>query len=99
MRQEVTALKEALEARKVIERAKGIVMNKLHIAEDDAYRILQKYSRDQNLKLKEVAQSVVAANGLFSSNVFADRPGKPACPSAKTMGGRTNTPYRQECSQ
>jgi response regulator NasT len=66
LRQEVGLLKEALEARKLIERAKGIIMSKLQIGENDAYGILQKYSRDRNLKLRDVAQNIVAANDLFS---------------------------------
>ena len=67
LRQEVVGLKEALEARKLIERAKGILMTKLGIREADAYGILQKYSRDRNRKLKDVAQNIVAANAVGTS--------------------------------
>lgn len=52
-------LKLALAERKVVERAKGILMKAQGISEDEAYRLLQKMARDQNKKLIEIAQAVV----------------------------------------
>jgi len=61
LRGEVTDLKEALEARKTVERAKGIMMRRFQIPEDEAYRRLQKLSRDRRQPLKETANQVIAA--------------------------------------
>lgn len=58
---EVSDLKEALEARKLVERAKGIFMRRFELAEDEAYSRLQKMSRDHRQSLKETARQVIAA--------------------------------------
>jgi two-component system, response regulator PdtaR len=63
---EVSDLKEALEARKVVERAKGILMRRFAMSEEDAYRRLQKMSRDRRQALRETAQQVIAAAELLS---------------------------------
>ncbi len=62
LQKEVEDLKEALETRKLVERAKGILMKKCNIPEDEAFRLLQKYSQDENIKLREVAQSIIRAS-------------------------------------
>lgn len=61
LRGEITDLKEALEARKVVERAKGIMMRRFQVPEDEAYRRLQKLSRDRRQPLKDTAAQVIAA--------------------------------------
>jgi two-component system, response regulator PdtaR len=65
LRGEITDLKEALEARKVVERAKGILMRRFQVAEDEAYRRLQKLSRDRRQPLKDTASQVIAAADLL----------------------------------
>ena len=65
LRGELSTLKDALEARKVVERAKGILMRRFQIAEDEAYQRLQKMSRDRRLPLKDTAQQVIAAAELL----------------------------------
>jgi response regulator NasT len=65
LRKEVTDLKEALEARKAVERAKGILMKRFAIAEDEAYRRLQKMSRDRRQALKDTAAQVIDAAELL----------------------------------
>ncbi len=65
LRQEVADLREALEARKVIERAKGILMRRLNLTEEEAFRRLQRQSQDTNRKLAEVAQAIVLADQLL----------------------------------
>jgi len=65
LRGELSDLKEALEARKLVERAKGIFMRRFQLAEDEAYRRLQKLSRDRRQSLKETAQQVIAAVELL----------------------------------
>jgi response regulator NasT len=63
---EVSGLKEALEARKVVERAKGILMRRFRMPEDEAYRRLQKMSRDRRQSLRDTAQQVIAAAEILS---------------------------------
>jgi len=65
LQSEAATLRQALEDRKLIERAKGIVMKRLHIDEEDAFRRLRKVASDHNQKLVEVAQRVNAADDVF----------------------------------
>lgn len=65
LRGELTDLKQALEARKLVERAKGILMRRFQLAEDEAYQRLQKLSRDRRQSLKETAQQLIAAVELL----------------------------------
>jgi response regulator NasT len=65
LRGELSDLKQALEARKLVERAKGIFMRRFQLAEDEAYQRLQKLSRDRRQSLKETAQQVIAAVELL----------------------------------
>jgi two-component system, response regulator PdtaR len=65
LRREVSDLREALETRKLIERAKGILMRRLNLSEDEAFRRLQKQSQDSNRKLAEVAEAIVMADRLL----------------------------------
>jgi response regulator NasT len=62
---EAASLRQALEDRKVIERAKGIVMKRLKVDEEDAFRRLRKMAGDHNRKLIEVATQVVTADEPF----------------------------------
>jgi response regulator NasT len=64
-RQEAADLKQALEDRKVIERAKGIVMRRAGLDEGEAYRRLRKVASDGNRKLVEVARAVLRAEEVF----------------------------------
>ncbi len=66
LRQEVDALHESLEARKLIERAKGILMQRLNISEHDAYERLRHRAREKRVKLKDVAQTIIDAEALLS---------------------------------
>jgi AmiR/NasT family two-component response regulator len=65
LQREVTDLREALESRKVVERAKGILMRRLDLSEDEAFRRLQKQSQDTNRKLAEVAQALITADQML----------------------------------
>ena len=53
-------LKGALEARKLIERAKGILMRDMKVGEQEAYRWLKRTSSHHNQKLAEIARRIVA---------------------------------------
>jgi len=59
----VTRLKEQLEARKVIDQAKGLLMSKEGLNEAQAYRHLQKISMDKNKPMKEVAEAIILMLG------------------------------------
>ncbi len=65
LRQEVDDLRQALETRKLVERAKGILMRRLHLTEEEAFRRLQKRSQDENRKMREVAQAIITADEMF----------------------------------
>jgi two-component system, response regulator PdtaR len=65
LRHEVDDLRSAMEARKVIERAKGILMRRLGLSEDEAFRRLQRQSQDTNRKLADVAQAIVMADQML----------------------------------
>ncbi len=66
VQQEVADLRQALDTRKQIERAKGILMRRLHLDEDEAFRRLQKRSQDENRKMRDVAQAIITADEMFS---------------------------------
>ncbi len=61
LRLEATNLKQALEDRKIIEKAKGILMKKASLDEPSAFRRLQKLASDKNRKLIEIAQMILTA--------------------------------------
>lgn len=61
MRQEAADLRQALEDRKVIERAKGILMKRAQLDEQAAFRRLQKLASERSKKLVEIAQSILLA--------------------------------------
>ena len=65
MRVELTEVRRALEERKVIDRAKGILMRARKISEDEAYGLLRKAAMDQGRKLADVAQALVMAADLL----------------------------------
>jgi response regulator NasT len=57
---EVSDLYERLETRKVLDRAKGILMKALNISEPDAFSWIQKTAMDRRISMKEVAQGVIS---------------------------------------
>jgi two-component system, response regulator / RNA-binding antiterminator len=62
---ELEKTKTALEERKVIDRAKGILMKAKQISEEEAYALLRRTAMNENRKIAEVAQSVVTAAELL----------------------------------
>ena len=60
LREEAESLSEALAARKAIERAKGLLMEKEGLSEQDAFARLRKASQVSGRPLKVVAEAVVA---------------------------------------
>lgn len=61
LRQEAADLRQALEDRKIIERAKGILMKRAALDEQEAFRRLQKLASEKSRKLVDIAQMVVIA--------------------------------------
>lgn len=66
MRLELETTRRALEERKMIDRAKGILMKARGISEDEAYALLRKTAMDQGRRLADVAAALVTAAGLLS---------------------------------
>jgi two-component system, response regulator PdtaR len=62
---EVGRVQQALEDRKLVERAKGLLMSALGLSEQDAFRRLQRTARERNLKLAQVASQVVEQQRLL----------------------------------
>ena len=67
-RQEADNLRQALEDRKILERAKGILMKRTGLDEPEAFRRLQKLARDNNRKLVDIARNIVMAETAFSKD-------------------------------
>ena len=65
LKKELEDTKEALEARKIIEKAKGIVMERMQLKEDEAMKFLQKKSRNSNKKLVDIANEIIEADKAF----------------------------------
>jgi response regulator NasT len=65
LQNELDRTRSALEERKVIDRAKGILMKAKSLTEETAYAMLRKTAMNENKKIAEVAQSVITAAELF----------------------------------
>jgi AmiR/NasT family two-component response regulator len=65
LRREAADLKQALADRKLIERAKGILMKKANLDEPHAFRRMQRLASDKNKKLIEIAQMILTAEEAF----------------------------------
>ncbi len=62
---EVKDLKSAIETRKLVERAKGILMKRCNLSEEDAFKLLQAHSQKENRKMSEIAESIISASKLL----------------------------------
>ena len=65
---EVDRAQQALEDRKLVERAKGLLMTGLGLSEQDAFRRLQRSARERNLRLADVARRIVEEESLLVPN-------------------------------
>ena len=65
LQDELDRTRSALDERKAIDRAKGILMKVKNLSEPDAYALLRKTAMNENKKIAEVAQSVIMAAELF----------------------------------
>lgn len=65
LQDELDRTKSALEERKVIDRAKGILMKAKNITEEDAYGLMRRTAMNEKKKIAEIAQSVITAAEMF----------------------------------
>lgn len=65
LRDELEQTRMQLTERKIIEKAKGILMKNRGLEEDHAYQLLRKMAMDRNLKIAELARSIIAAAELL----------------------------------
>jgi len=65
LQEELHEAKTALADRKVIERAKGILMAAKSLSEQEAYVLMRKTAMDQKRRLAEIAQAIVTAEGML----------------------------------
>jgi two-component system, response regulator / RNA-binding antiterminator len=66
IRSELEQAKTSLAERKLIEQAKGILMKKKQMDESRAYRVMQKMAMDRNMRLVDLARSIIAAAELLT---------------------------------
>src|SRR5439155_16657403 len=59
LEQKVSGLQERLEARKIIERAKGVLMTEHNMTEPEAFRWIQRTAMDRRTTMKAVAEAIV----------------------------------------
>src|SRR6476661_3724444 len=66
MTRELEEARSELENRKLVDRAKGILMSTRGLSEADAYGLLRKTAMNQNRKISEIAESLITAAGLLA---------------------------------
>ena len=65
LRREAESAQQALRERKIVERAKGILMRRLGIGEEEAYEHMRRKARDRRIKMAELAQTILAADDVL----------------------------------
>jgi response regulator NasT len=68
LEQEIADLSDRLETRKLMDRAKGLLMSKMKLSEPDAFRWIQKASMDRRLSMAQVAKAVIDQLGQKSAS-------------------------------
>lgn len=68
LEQEILDLSERLETRKLMDRAKGLLMSKMKLSEPEAFRWIQKASMDRRLSMAQVAKAVIDQLGPKNSS-------------------------------
>jgi response regulator NasT len=68
LRRETADLKQTLEDRKIVERAKGVLMKRTGLDEQTAFRRLQRLASDKNLRLAEIARTILLADEAFTAS-------------------------------
>ncbi len=65
LRKEVGTLQETLETRKIVEKAKGVLMKRAQLEEPDAFKRMQKMARDRCVTLKVIANEILNTESLY----------------------------------
>jgi len=65
LRHEVEDLREALETRKLVERAKGVLMRRLNLTEEEAFSRIQRQARNRQAKMRDIAAAIIAADEIM----------------------------------
>lgn len=60
----IKELQETLETRKIVERAKGILMESMGLSEGEAFKRMQKQSMNKRISMRQVAEAVILAQNL-----------------------------------
>lgn len=63
LKEEVEDLKESIENRKIIEKAKGVLMRTRKLTEPDAFRMMQKLAMDKRKSMKQIADAILLTEG------------------------------------
>jgi len=61
---ETKVIKEELDIRKAIERAKGMLMREQNLSEQEAFRKIQKFAMDNNKSMREISEAIILSNEL-----------------------------------
>lgn len=64
LEEKVKELQETLETRKIIERAKGILMETMRIPETEAFKRIQKQSMNKRISMRAVAEAIILAHNI-----------------------------------
>ncbi|AMV37540.1 ANTAR domain-containing response regulator [Planctomyces sp. SH-PL62] len=85
LQEDVDHLKMSLRERKLIERAKGILMTRKQLNENEAFRLLQRQSQDRRVPMAKLAESIIQTDELLTDSSSAptppnSRPRRPAEP-------------------
>ncbi|MHB8985189.1 MAG: ANTAR domain-containing response regulator, partial [Eubacteriales bacterium] len=64
LEEEIKELKDTLESRKVIERAKGIIMETMKVSETEAFKRIQRQSMNKRISMRAVAEAIILAHNL-----------------------------------
>lgn len=66
MDKEITRLRDQVQARKLVERAKGILMETLGLSEQDAYRRMQRESMERRTSMRAIADAIITAHKFYT---------------------------------
>jgi two-component system, response regulator PdtaR len=75
LQEDVDQLKSTLRDRKLIERAKGILMSRRQLNESEAFRLLQRQSQDRRIPMAKLAESIIQTDELLDATDQSGTPG------------------------
>ena len=73
VQKEADDLKDALETRKVVDRAKGILMDTQSLSEQEAFRRIQKMSMNTRRPMKDIAEAIILASEMKQDDTAPSR--------------------------